>query len=177
MGGASAEAKPWVKATRKLRKATTGQNDMLMPSAGKKPAKEAPGAKKGCPNGRRRFREGAEAERRREDARRVKGSGNVAADHAVGQARLIGPIDDAAAPAETRFAARDEDIERHVLGCCRAAHAGREPCRPPVAAPRHRARRRRSKRKLQAALQRTPEHQLASIVVEDATHQSTRNQR
>jgi DNA end-binding protein Ku len=45
VGGAAAETKPPRKSAKKARKAAAGQKEMLMPIAGKKPAKEA-GAKK-----------------------------------------------------------------------------------------------------------------------------------
>ena len=41
VGGAAEEAKPSKKATKKPHKATAGQKEMLMPIAGKKPAREA----------------------------------------------------------------------------------------------------------------------------------------
>jgi hypothetical protein len=43
-------------------------------------------------------------------------AGHVAADHPIGQAHLIRLIDDAPAPAEIRFAARDEIPKRQFFG-------------------------------------------------------------
>jgi DNA end-binding protein Ku len=45
VGGASAETKAEKKPVKKPRKAAAGQKEMLMPIAGKKPAKEAPAKK------------------------------------------------------------------------------------------------------------------------------------
>jgi DNA end-binding protein Ku len=52
VGGAAAETKSPKKSAKKARKAATGQKEMLMPIAGKKPAKEA-AAKKPAPRSQR----------------------------------------------------------------------------------------------------------------------------